>query len=216
MALEWYEKDAWLFNRSNFSVDGKGLELHHLPVQKHTHEQNKTHLIYYHTLTIQFTKSVSGNATLIIKFEIGYSLPATYPDPLKNKTFLVLYGVEGRVEQVADVYDDHPLIHSSHSTTDTVTTPTVNKQSSTSPKSHGIDKLRPLSLSCNLTKSVYVNHTIIKTLAYQNEGTLIECNPIQFYSLRTHLVDILDETLTEWDQREPELNQDSRSCFRVF
>lgn len=214
VALEWYEKDAWLFNRSNFSTDGKGLELHHLPVQKHTHEQNKTHLIYYHTLTIQFTKSVSGNATLIIKFEIGYPLPATYPDPLKNKTFLVLYGVEGRVEQVADVYDDHPVIHSSHTTTDTVTTPTVNRQSS--PKSHGIDKLRPLSLSCNLTKSVYVNPTIMKTLAYQNEETLIECNPIQFYSLRTHLVDILDETLTEWDQSEPELNHDSRSCFRVF
>ena len=56
----------------------------------------------------------------------------------------------------------------------------------------------------------------MKTLAYQNEETLIECNPIQFYSLRTHLVDILDETLTEWDQSEPELNQDSRSCFRVF
>ena len=164
-------------------------------MQKHTHEQNKTHLIYYHTLSIQFTKSVSGNATLIIKFKIGYPLPATYPDPLKIKTFLVLYGVE----QVADVYDDHPVIHSSHTTTDTVTTPTVNKQSPTSPKSHGIDKLRPLSLSCNLTKRVYVNHTIMKTLADQNEETLIECNPIQFYSLRTHLVDILDVDLTEWD-----------------
>ena len=88
MALEWYEKDAWLFNRSNFSVDGKGLELHHLPVQKHTHEQNKTHLIYYHTLTIQFTKSVSGNATLIIKFEIGY-LPRSLK---KQNVFGVVWG----------------------------------------------------------------------------------------------------------------------------
>ena len=42
VALEWYQKDAWLFNRSNFSADGKGLEVHHLRVQKHTHEQNKT------------------------------------------------------------------------------------------------------------------------------------------------------------------------------
>ena len=216
VALEWYKKDTWLFNRSNFSADGKGLEVHHLRVQKHKHEQNKTHLIYYHTLTIQFTKSVSGNATLIIKFKIGYPLPATYPDPLKNKTFLVLYEVEGKVEQVADVYDDHSMIHSSHTTSDTVTTPTVNKQSSTSPKSHGIDKLRPLSLSCNLTKSVHVNHTIMKTLAYQNEETLIECNPIQFYSLRTHLVDILDVTLTEWDQSEPELNQDSPVFATLF
>ena len=47
VALEWYQKDAWLFNRSNFSADGKGLEVHHLRVQIHTHEQNKTNLIYY-------------------------------------------------------------------------------------------------------------------------------------------------------------------------
>ena len=47
MALEWYQKDAWLFNRSNFSAEGTGLEVNYLTVQKHTHEQNKTHLIYY-------------------------------------------------------------------------------------------------------------------------------------------------------------------------
>lgn len=57
VALEWHQKDAWLFNLSNFSADGTGVEVHHLRVQKHTHEQNKTHLIHYHTLTIQFTKS---------------------------------------------------------------------------------------------------------------------------------------------------------------
>ena len=62
------------------------------------------------------------------------------------------------------------------------------------PKSHGTDNLRPLLLSCNLTKSVYVNNTIMKTLPYKNKETLIECNPIQFYSLRSHLIDILDVT----------------------
>ena len=95
VALEWYQKDAWLFNHSNFSAEETGLDVHHLQVQKHTHEQNKTHLIYYHTLTIQFTKSGSGDASLNIKFEMGYPLPASYPDPLKDNTFLVLYGVEG-------------------------------------------------------------------------------------------------------------------------
>ena len=92
----------------------------------------------------------------------------------------------------------------------------MNKQSPISPKSHGLDKLRPLSLSCNLTKSVYVNHTIMKTLAYQNEETLIECNPIQFYSLRGHLIDILDVALTEWDQSQPEFNQDSPVLVTLF
>ena len=56
VALEWYQKDAWLFNHSNFNADGLHLKVDHLTVQKHTHEQNKRHLIYYHTLTIQFTK----------------------------------------------------------------------------------------------------------------------------------------------------------------
>ena len=90
VAFEWYQKDVWLFNRSNFSVEGTGLEVNHLRVQKHTHEQNKTHLIYYHTPTIQFTKSVRGNATLNVKFEIGYPLLSKYPNELKGNTYLVL------------------------------------------------------------------------------------------------------------------------------
>ena len=49
----------------------------------------------------------------------------------------------------------------------------------------------------------------MKSVAYNNEKTLIECNPIQFYSLRSHLIDILDVTLTEWNNTQPELNQDS-------
>ena len=38
------------------------LEIGNLTVSKHTHEYSKTHLIYYHTLTIQFTKIISGGA----------------------------------------------------------------------------------------------------------------------------------------------------------
>ena len=38
VALEWYQKDAWLFNRSNFSAEGTGLEVNYLTIQKHTHE----------------------------------------------------------------------------------------------------------------------------------------------------------------------------------
>ena len=65
VALKWYQKDAWLFNHSNFSAEGTGLDVHHLQVQ------NKTHLIYYHTLTIQFTKSESGDASLNISLKWG-------------------------------------------------------------------------------------------------------------------------------------------------
>ena len=87
VALEWYQKDAWLFNRSNFGADGSGLQVHHLRVEKHTHEQNKTHLIYYHTLTIQFTKTSSRHAKLNIEFDIGFPLSAKYSDDLKDNTF---------------------------------------------------------------------------------------------------------------------------------
>ena len=121
VALEWYQKDQWLFDDFNFSADGTGLEVHNLTVTKHTHEHGKTHSIYYHTLTIQFTKSVTGNATLNVKFEIGYPLPSTYPDELKDNTFLVLYGVQGKVSHAPDVYADQSVIHSTHTTTETTT-----------------------------------------------------------------------------------------------
>ena len=84
----------------------------------------------------------------------------------------MLYGVDGHVEQVPDVYDDHLIIPSSHTTTETTTTSTGDKKASTLPKSHGTDNLRPLFLSCNLTKSIDGNRAIMKSVAYNNEKTL--------------------------------------------
>ena len=208
VALEWYQKDAWLFNHSTFAATGTGLTVNHLRIQKHTHEQNKTHLIYYHTLTIQFTKTSSSAASLNIEFDIGYPLPSRYADELKNNTFLVLYGVEGAVEQVPDVYDDHPVIHTSHTTTETATTSTGDKKASTVPTSHGTDKLHPLFLSCNITKHIDGNNTIMKTLPYKNQDTLIECNPIQFYSIRSSLVDILKVSVAEGTNNIPDFDVD--------
>ena len=208
VALEWYQKDAWLFNRSTFSADGTGLTVNHLNVKKHTHEQSKTHLIYYHTLTIQFTKSSSSKATLQIKFDLGFPLPARYGGELKHNTFVVLYGVEGAVDQVPDVYDDHPVIHTSHTTTDTTTTSTGAKKAATVPTSHGTYKLHPLFLSCNITKHLDGNDTIMKTLPYQNQDTLIECNPIQFYSIRSSLVDILKVSIAEGTNHIPDFDAD--------
>ena len=56
----------------------------------------------------------------------------------------------------------------------------------------------------------------MKSVAYNNEKTLIECNPIQFYSLRSHLIDILDVTLTESNNTQPELNQDSPVLITLY
>ena len=208
VALEWYQKDAWLFHRSNFTVKRTGLRVDHVRSEQHTHEQNKTHLIYYHTITTQFTKTASRAAALEIYFDIGCPLPASYPDELRNNTFLVFYGVEDAVEQVPDVYDDHPVIHTSHTTTETTTTSTGDKKSSTVPKSHGTDMIHPLFLSCNVAKHLDGNHTIIKTLPYENKDTLVECNPIQFYSLNSSYVDILSVSISEWNNIIPSFHLD--------
>ena len=135
---------------------------------------------------------------------------------MKDNTFSALYGVEGHVEQVPDVYDDQPVIHSSQTTTETITTSTGDKKATTTPKNHGQVNTRPLFLSCNLTKSEYGNKAIMKAVAYDNQKTLIECNPLQFYSLRSHLLDILEVTLTEWNQVVPNFTQDSLVMVTLF
>ena len=101
-----------------------------------------------------------------------FPLLAKYPDKFKDNTFLVLYGVDGYVEQVPDVYDDHPVIHSSHTSTETITTSEGPKKASTTTKNHGQINTSPLFLFCNLTKSIDGNSTIMKSVAYNNEKTL--------------------------------------------
>ena len=128
----------------------------------------------------------------------------------------MLYGVDGYVEQVPDVYDDHPVIQSSHTTTETITTSEGPKKAFTTPKNHGQINTRPLFLSCNLTKSIDGNTKIMKSVAYNNEKTLIECNPLQFYSLRSYLVDNLEVTVTEWNKNIPDFNQDSPVIDTLF
>ena len=128
----------------------------------------------------------------------------------------MLYGVDGYVEQVPDVYDDHPVIHSSHTTMDTITTSEGPKKASTTPKNQGQINTRPLFLFCNLTKSIDGNSTIMKSVAYNNEKTLIECNPLQFYSLRSYLVDILEVSVTEWNKNIRHFNQDSPVIVTLF
>jgi len=83
---------------------------------------------------------------------------------LKGNTFLEIYGVNGAVNQVPDVYDDHPVIHSIHTTTGTTTQKTGLKTATTTLKEHGPVTTRPLFLHCNLTKSVYGKNTIMKAV----------------------------------------------------
>ena len=128
----------------------------------------------------------------------------------------MLYGVDGYVEQVPDVYDDHPVIHSSHTTTETITTSEGPKKASTTPKNHGQINTRPLFLSCNLTKGIDGNSTIMKSVAENNQKTLIECNPIQFYSLRSYLVDILEVTVIEWNNMIPDFHKDNPVIVTLF
>ena len=56
----------------------------------------------------------------------------------------------------------------------------------------------------------------MKSVAYNNEKTLIECNPLQFYSLRSYLVDILEVSVTEWNKNIRHFNQDSPVIVTLF
>ena len=106
------------------------------------------------------------------------------------------------------MYGDHPIIHSSRTTTDTTTESTGIKTASKTPRDHGQDKIRPLFVYCNLTKSQHGNNALMKAVAYNNAKTLIQCNPLQFYSLRGQLLDIVEVTLTEWNRSKVQFNED--------
>ena len=56
----------------------------------------------------------------------------------------------------------------------------------------------------------------MKAVAYDGQKTLIECNPLQYYSLRSHVLDVVDVTLREWNNTIPELNQDSLVIVTLF
>ena len=111
----------------------------------------------------------------------------------------MLYRIKGHVNHVPDVYDDHPIIHSPHTI----------KTASKTLRDHGQDKTRPFFVYCNLTKSQHGTNELMKAVAYNNEKTLIECNLLQFYSLRGKLLAIVDVTLTEWNRSNVQLNDDS-------
>ena len=127
-----------------------------------------------------------------------------------------MYGVKGHVNHVPDVYDDHSIIYSSHTTTDITTESTGIKTASKTPRDHGKDKTRPLFMYCNLTKGRHGNNALMKAFAYNNEKTLIECNPLQFYSLRGQLLDIVEVTLTEWNRSKVQFNEDNPVVVTLF
>ena len=56
----------------------------------------------------------------------------------------------------------------------------------------------------------------MKAVAYNSEKTLIECNPLQFYSLRGQLLDIVVVTLTEWNRSKVQFNGDSPVIITLF
>ena len=69
---------------------------------------------------------------------------------------------------------------------------------------------------CDLTKSQHGNYALMKAVAYNNEKTLIECNPLQFYSLCSQLLDIVEVTLTEWNRCKVQFNEDSPVVVTLF
>lgn len=57
---------------------------------------------------------------------------------------------------------------------------------------------------------------MIKAVAYNNEKTLIECKPLQFYIWRGQPPDIVEVTLTEWNRSKVDFNEDSPVVITLF
>ena len=56
----------------------------------------------------------------------------------------------------------------------------------------------------------------MKAVAYDGQKTLIECNPLQYYSLRSHVLGVVDVTLRKWNNTIPQLNHDSAVIVTLF
>ena len=126
-------------------------------VTKHVHEYRGTHMVYYHRLVADFRLMPEGQASHSYQVYVKVTMdqvPTTYLATLADQFYIVAYGYPiappwPRMDQVDDVYDDHPVIRrgttttSTSSTTESTTKPThtgsqeKQKKTTVTPATHG-------------------------------------------------------------------------------
>ena len=135
--VEIYTTDKVLFDKTSVTAwSSVYVRMIDSALTTHVHEYGGTHMVYYHRLVQDFrlTPQTDHTSRLFLKATMD-GVPTSYPATLTDQCYVVVYGYTigppwPRMDQVDDVYDDHPVIRrsttttSTSSTTETTTKPT--------------------------------------------------------------------------------------------
>jgi len=188
-------------------------------ITQHAHEYGGTHMVYYHRIVADFRNTMIGGAdsnnnTYRIWIDVTIDqVPTTYPATLTDQFYVVVYGYNIEppwklISVVEDVYDEHPVIRRSttSSTTETTDTPThqgsqeKQKKTTVTPVSHGDQASRPVHLYCNVGESSIVGTQItnfLRDLPYKDERIRWEPKHVQYHRVRGDTVEIVEVQVAE-------------------
>ena len=214
LIVEVYTTDKRLFDHSLVEFAGTFyVQIGDTAVTKHVHEYSGTHMVYYYRLVAGFRLMPEGQASHSYQVYVRVTIdqvPTTYLATLTDQFYVVAYGSAPpwpRMDQVDDVYDDHPVIlrstttTSTSSTTETTTKPTHNgsqekqKKTTVTPATHGEQASRPVHLYCNVGESSIVGTLItnfLRDLPYKGEPTRWEPEHVQYHRVRGDTVEIVE------------------------
>ena len=219
LIVEVYTTDKTLFDKTRVSVTGSFyVRMTDTAVTTHVHEYLGTHMVYYHRLVQDFrlTQYSDDTSRLYVTVTID-GVPTSYPATLTDQMYVVVYGYAiwspwPRMDQVDDVYDDHPVIRrgttttSTSSTTETTTKPThqgsqdKQKKTTVTPSTHGEQATRPVHLYCNVGESSIVGTQItnfLRDLPYKDQPIRWEPEHVQYHRVRGDTVEIIEVEVAE-------------------
>ena len=220
LLVEIYQLDQVLFDKTSLEVTSNGwIQIADTALTKHVHEYSGMHMMYYHRQVADF-RNIKFRRADSFRFKVTVTMkdvPAAYPATLTDQFYVVVYGYPiyppwPRIDQVDDVYDDHPVIGRSTTTTSTTsitestTTPThtgskeMRKKTTVTPVSHGDQVPRPVHLFCNVAESSSVGNQItnfLRDLPYKDDPIRWEPQHVQYHRVRGDTVEIVEVEVAE-------------------
>ena len=218
LIVEIYTTDKVLFDKTHVSASSSFyVQMTDSAVTRHVHEYLGTHLVYYHRLVQDFRLTQWSDSTRLYITVTIDGVPTSYPATLTDQCYVVVYGYTiaapwPRMDQVDDVYDDHPIIRrsttttSTSSTTETTTKSThkgsqeKQKKTTVTPTSHGEQATRPVHLYCNVGESSIVGTQItnfLRDLPYKDQPIRWEPEHVQYHRVRGDTVEIIEVEVAE-------------------
>ena len=219
LIVEMYTTDNRLFDHTQVTFLATSyVQIGDTAVTTHVHEYHGTHMVYYHRLVADFRLMPVGASSHSYRVYVKVTMdqvPSSYPATLTDQFYVVAYGYPivpqwPRVDEVDDVYDDHPVIRrstttttTSSSTTESTTTPTHPGSKETQKKTtvtHRDQVSRPVHLYCNVGESSIVGNQItnfLRDLPYKDDPIRWEPQHVQYHRVRGHTVEIVEVEVAE-------------------